>query len=259
MPYLILTQILPKAGFTYRNKGGNLVTQRREYDTAVQNAIRHAGIRWSRPGVTNLLVSLFEMATVTLQAVYVPTSDDITAIMAVYEALDITHRATDTAWAAGLDPSIFYQLVLGIRAARRVSLKETLGGDEAEVGSWAWRLARAVDSFDEALYKRGWSGANELRALEGVYSEGDEEAIREARSRITGEQGEMLCESLDGMLFSSRGGEVEDDGEDDVEIITEREGWKRPDGELSWASWLGNGHDLKEEKKSMEPYLGSDS
>jgi hypothetical protein len=76
--------------------------------------------------------------------------------MAVYEAIDITHRATT--WAHPLNPHLFHQLVLGIRAARRVSLQQ-LGRDEAEPGSWAAKLARAGDDFDESMYRRGWSGA----------------------------------------------------------------------------------------------------
>jgi hypothetical protein len=205
----------------------------------------------ARPDVTDLLIALFETATVTLQAVYAPPSD-IGAITAVYGALDIAHRST--AWAAALEPSVFYQLVLGIRAARRVSLK-TRGVDEAEPGSWAARLGAAVDGFDEALYKRGWSGSKELRALEGECSDGDEERIHLARSKVAAAREEKLCDEMEGMRLGGRGGEEEE--EEDVEIITEREGGEAGDVEMADEDHEEEAEAGKEEA-SIEPYLGGE-
>lgn len=218
MPTLVLTQILPKAGFIFPL--GSTVTSRLKHDKAIQLALRDAGIRWSRPDVTDTLIAAFETATVTLQAVYVPRPD-ISNMTAVHGALDVAQRSM--AWAAPLDPHVFYQLVLGIRAARRISLK-TRGVDEAEPGSWGARLGAAVDGFDEALYRRGSSGSAELRALEGECGDADEDIIWRARSTVVAAArvGEELADGLQRMrLGSRRRGEEEED--DDVEIITEKE------------------------------------
>jgi len=264
MPPVLLIHKLPKAGFTYRNLSGTTVTNHAKTDAQIKRAIQSAGLPLSRPAVTALLVAAFETLAVTLQAAYVPGSCDIAPITAVYEAIDITHRAASVAtWAAGLEPSVFCQLVLGIRAARRVSLKE-LGRGAAEPGSWAGRLARAVDGFDEALYKRGWSGANELRALEGGVEDGDEERIRLARTRVSAGQEDNLCDRLEGMGF---GGDEGD--EEEVEIITERgggAGWEVEMMDVEEAE----GEKGKEEKEegnegkggeqagSMEPYFNAE-
>lgn len=245
---ILLAQILPKVGFAFSNSSN--ITSRKSHDQEIQKAIRGSGARWCRPVVTEMLVAVFETATVTLQAVCVPRSGDVVgAVTAVYEALDITHRAT--AWAAAaLEPSIFQELVLGIRAARRVSLR-TLRRDEAGgAGSCAGRLAAAVDAFDEVLGKRGWSGANELRALEGNYTDGDEDRIRRARSNKVAPREEEVPDSLEGAGF---GGTVAE-ADYEVEIITEGEGRAPVDGDVKIWSLGGEVGDC-----SMEPYLGRDS
>lgn len=178
MPIVLLINNLPSAGFQYPRV--NNITTRARYDKAIQAAIRDAGIRYCRPVVTKLMITIFEIAAVTVNAVYVPDGD-ASAIMAVYGAIDVTHHAHEVAWAHNLQPSIFHQLVLGIRAARRLSLK-TLGVDDAETGSWAAMLGAAVDAFDEALARRGWSGSGELRALEGGGTDAEEAVIRQARA-----------------------------------------------------------------------------
>ena len=260
MPKALLIHILPKAGFTYRNLAGNAVTQHQATDAQIKRAIHNAGARLSRPDVTALLVAVFETLAVTLQAVYVPDTSDIAAITAVYEAIDVTHRASSVAtWAGALEPSVFSQLVLGVRAARRISLLE-LGRDVAEPGSWAGRLARAVDGFDEALRARGWSGAEELRALEGGTGEGDEERIRVARGRVSAGQEDGLVDRMVGMGF---GGDEGDDEE--VEIITE--GGEGAGGEVEMMDVeMGEGEMEGGEKgegdegtaASMEPYFNAD-
>lgn len=253
MPTL-LTQILPKAGFTFPL--GSNVTSRPKHDKAIQRALRDAGTRWSRPDVTDTLIAAFETATVTFQAVYVPLPD-ISHMMAVHGALDVAQRSM--AWAARLDSHVFYQLMLGTRAARRISLK-TRGVDEAEPGSWGAKLGAAVDGFDEALYRRGWSGSAELRALEGECGDADEDIIRRARSTVVAAArvGEELSDGLQRTRPGSGwGGEVE--MEDDVEIITEKEEIESEDAEMADC-----GHDMKgiqpwrTEEPSIEPYLGRD-
>lgn len=156
---LILTQLLPKVGFKFRH-GGNMVTNRHDYDFHVQKTMRNTGYRWNRFVVNSLMKTVFEVATVTVYATYVPEPDE-SALVSVFNVIKITQRAT--AWGVDMKPFVFVQLILGMRAARRTWRKT----EQAVLPprSWAEGLAKAVDAFDKALSKKGWDTEEMIRAV----------------------------------------------------------------------------------------------
>ncbi|KAB5566394.1 hypothetical protein GE09DRAFT_1284184 [Coniochaeta sp. 2T2.1] len=223
MPAINLFQVLPKSGFDYPRAAETIITSKQQYDLQIQRAMRSSGgtTRFSRPEVCKLLLVVFEIATVTVQAVY---------------------------------------LVLGIRAARRTSLKKH-GEDRADAGSWAARLGAAVDGFDGALDRMGGARPRRLGLWRGVVARRRRRSFgrRGGKRGLRLRSGRRLCVTgWRGWGSGVVGGEVwEDNG---VEIVTEREADVEGDVEMTGADGNHLYRDaVKGEESSLEPYFGSDA
>jgi hypothetical protein len=164
----ILMHVMPKSGFYWRTT--SRVLSRTDKDNKVKKALKAGGVRFNRPGVIEALALTFEAAAAAVQTQEL--GDGETSDRALYRAIANCRR--NTHWAAQLTDNLFADLLLSVRAARRVSL-EIVGFDDTETGTWARRLATAVDHFTTAIDQRGWEGTRELRALEHHDEDGDED------------------------------------------------------------------------------------
>lgn len=163
-----LSWVLPKTGFVFPCR--THITSHHTHDALLKSAMRTTGLPFDRFNVVPLLVAAFEMAAVTCYAVYVtdPDDSDDTALLG---AIATCQRGTQ--WARRLKPAAFAELLLYIRAGRRMFLAIT-GFDDTDPGSWARNLGDAVDKFDAAVLHRGWGRTRDILALEAADDEDDE-------------------------------------------------------------------------------------
>lgn len=163
-----LSWVLPKTGFVFPYR--THITSLDHRDARIKAAMRTNGLPFDRFNVVPLLVAVFEMAAVTCSAAYVTDPDD-TDDTALLGAIATCQRGTQ--WARRLKPADFADLLLRIRAGRRMYLAIT-GFDDIEPESWSRTVADAVDRFDAAVLHRGWGRTHDILALEAADDEDDE-------------------------------------------------------------------------------------
>ncbi|KAJ9134188.1 hypothetical protein NKR19_g8783 [Coniochaeta hoffmannii] len=166
---LPLSWAIPQPGFLYPHH--SQVTSRPGRDMSIKTAMYEAGVPLERSSVVPLLAKTKEMAAISCYAVYATEPDD-THWTALNGAIDACKRGTE--WASGVPLAVFTDLLLSIRAARRMHLKVT-GFDDTEPNSWARTLAVAVDEFDEAVQHRGWWTIPEFLAMEAADDDNDDD------------------------------------------------------------------------------------
>lgn len=163
---LSLRDIMPESGFIFQDT--DQVMSKLRLDDRIKEAITQAGVAFNHSNVAPLLVAVFEMAAVSVYVVYADDDDDYKALLRVIKVCKIA-----TEWARKLKTDLITELLLSIRAARRLYLDIT-GFDGTEPGSWAHTLGTAVDKFDAAVWHRGWGMSPEVLAFNAT-DENDED------------------------------------------------------------------------------------
>lgn len=149
---MLLPKVLPLLGFAFHQSArGEDALLNRADDTRITRALR-AYPTPRRNQIINLVIEAIDRTTDVIAA-----SHDLTSYT-LSHAIEVARQENmkTAAWTAEVHPALFRSFLLALRSTRIKALNRTRKAKVMQ-GSYAAKLAGAVDRFNLEVERRGWS------------------------------------------------------------------------------------------------------